>query len=78
MSHSLLSRYIVLLTVSVYSRKCGVSYIIEISMTRSIKKVLLYLLFYANQNAYSFIINSTIIIHISDKRLYKKMKQYFQ
>ena len=80
MSHSLLWRHIVLLTVDVYSSNHAVLYNIGISMTRRFQKSVSpsvpLSVCNANKKAYSsFIIDSRIIIRISDKRAYHPLQE---
>ena len=86
MSHSLLWRHIVLLTVGVYSSNHRVLYTIGISMTRRFQKSVgpsvRLSVSNANKKAYSyFVIDSRKIIRISGKRVWhplQKMRRYFQ
>ena len=88
MSHSLLWRHIVLLTVGVYSSNHRVLYTIGISMTMRFKKsvgpsVRLSVcqsvrlsVCNATKKAYSsFIINSRIIFRISDERVWHPLQE---
>ena len=80
MSYSLLWRHIVLLTVGVYSSNHGVLFIIGISMTRRFQKSVgpsvCQSVCSANKKAYSsFIIDSRIIIRISDERAYQPLQE---
>ena len=87
MSHSLLWRRIVLLTVCVYSSNHRVLYTIGISMTRTFQKSVGPSVCNVNKKAYFFIINSRIIIRISDARgwhplqeseaIFSKIYKYF-
>ena len=79
MSHSLLWRHIVLLTVGVYSSNHGVLYTIGISMTKRFKKSVgpsVCPFVTLTKNAYSsFIINRRIIIRISDERVWHPLQE---
>ena len=79
MSHSLLWRHIVLLTVDVYSSNHRVLYTIGISMTRRFQKsVGLSVCPFVTQTkkAYSsFIIDSRKIIRISDERVWHPLQE---
>ena len=75
-SHSLLWRHIVLLTVCISSSNHGVLYAIEISMTRRFKKSIHPSVCNANKKGYAFfIIDSIIIIHISDGRVWHSLQE---
>ena len=86
MSHSLLWRHIVLLTVGVYSSNHRVSYTIAISMTRFKKSVgpsvrpsvclsVCLSVCNANKKAYSSIIDSRKIIRISDEKVWHPLQE---
>ena len=84
MSHSLLWRHIVLLTVGVYSSNHRVLYTIVISITRRFQKSVgpsVHLsvrlsVCSANKKAYSsFIIDSTNIIRISGERVWHPLQE---
>ena len=79
MSHSLLWRHIVLLTVGVYSSNHRVLYTIEISMTRRVKKVQVRPsvcpFVTLTKKAYSFIIDSRRIICISGERVQPPLQE---
>ena len=69
MSHNLLWRHIILLTVSVYSSNHGVLYIIAISIARGFhKSESVCLVIHATKYAYSSFVSSRIIISISGER----------
>ena len=83
MSHSLLWRYIVLLTVGVYSSNHRVLYTIGISITRIFKKSVgpsvrpsvCLSVCNANKKAYSFIIDSRKAIRISGERVWDSLQE---
>ena len=79
MSHSLLWRHVVLLTVGVYSSNHRVLYTIGISMTRRFQKSVgpsLCPFVTLTKKAYSsFIINRRIIICISDERGWHSLQE---
>ena len=80
MSHSLLWRHIFLLTVGVYSSNHGVLYNIGISVTRRFQKCVgpsvVPSVCNAKKKAYSFfIIDSRIIIRISDERVWHPLQE---
>ena len=80
MSHSLLWKHIVLLTVGVYSSNHKVLNTIGISVTKRFQKSAGSSVCNANKKAYFSIIDSRKIFHISGEKAYhpKKIKRYFQ
>ena len=79
MSHSLLWRHIVLLTVGVYSSNHRVLYIIGISMTRRFQKSVgpsvRLCVCNANKKSLLLIIDSRKIIRISDERVWHPLQE---
>ena len=73
MSHRLMKRPTVLLTVGVYSSNHGVLYTIGNSMTRKLQQSICLSVCSANKNVNS-IINSRVIIHISDEGILDSLK----